>query len=312
MKSKLLVLLTFLMFCPAASAVPISLFPGIDTYLKRYDDIVIAECVSVPEEPYGFVDGFFPAEVKVLVALEGNRKPGPLKIATIYQMKPGQRYLLTNTGGSAFDTDFLSLGQLTVVPVHDDLKTFAGKTTKEKLQMIFSRELYEVERKLAPLLEQKALLDKAVDGRTDNLFESKQPVQIGEIKQLATTNQNSIISLDLDGVPLQWSAQSPGQSGYFYFTDHLQETPDWEFSYWGEDELKSFDGKRLKARFYGPHSPSRDPGLGQAWGNAITVKVGQIIFARTVAKPETIYVIKVHEQTKDEESLTVKYFVWKE
>lgn len=206
MKTNLPVLLVFLVFCPTASAFPISFFPGIDTYLERYDDIVIAECVSVAEAPHRH--GFFPAEVKVLETLEGNRKPGLLKIATIYQMKPGQRYLLTNTGGNAFDTDFLTLGELTVVPVHDDLKTLAGKTKKQKLQIIFSRELYEVERKLAPLLQQKALLDKAVEGRTDNLFESKQPVQIGEIKKLATTNQNSIITLDLDGVPLQWSQQS--------------------------------------------------------------------------------------------------------
>lgn len=312
MKTKLLVLLVFLVLCPVASAVPISLFPGIDTYLKRYDDIVIAECVSVPKEPYGFVDGFFPAEVKVLVALEGNRKPGPLKIATIYPMKPGQRYLLTNTGGSAFDTDFLSLGELTVVPVHDDLKKFAGKTTKQRLQMIFSRELYEVERKLAPLLQQKALLTRGAAEGKDDLYESKTAVKIDAIEELTTTSNQSILSLDLDGVPLNWSVQSPGQSGYFYYSDHLESTPDWEFSYWGEDELKSFEGKKLKLRFDGRYTPIRDPDEIRPRGNSLTVKIGDIIFARTVAKPETIYVLKIHKQADEEEELTVKYFVWKE
>lgn len=315
MKTKLLAVIAVLAICRAASAIPVSLFSDTETYLERSDHIVIAKCVSIPEQPLAFVDGLYPAQVEVLMPLKGDRKPGPLKIATIYGMKPGQRYLLSSgLGGQAFDTNFLVTGQLHSVPIPDnyDLKLLDGKTTKQQVQMIFARHLYEIERKLAPLLEQKAMLDKAVAGRDDDLYESKHPVKIGEIKQLSTTNQNSIVSLDLDGVPLQWSAQRPGVSGYFYYTDHLAETPDWEFSHWGEDELNSFDGKHLKARFDGRYSPSRDPN--QIWprGNATTVQVGEILFARTVADPETIYVIKLHKQAEDEEALTVKYFVWKE
>ena len=99
-----------------------------------------------------------------------------------------------------------------------------------------------------------------------------------------------------------------GVSGYFYYTDHLPETPDWEFSAWDEDELKSLDGKPLKVRFDGRYAPNRNPH--QIWprGNSITVKVGDVILARTIANPERIFVLKLHQQGG--EFLVVKYFVW--
>lgn len=313
MKAILLVLLAGLVACPTASAVPVSLFSDIDTFLKRAEQIVVAKCVSVPEgAPNGFIDGFYPAEVSVLKSLKGDLPPGALTVATIYEMIPGERYLLASSGGGAFDTKFLALGELTVVPVPEnfDLKLLEGKTTKQQVQMLFARHLYEIERKLAPLLEQKEQLDRAVAGRGDNLYKSAKPVKVGDVKELATTNKNSAVSLTLGGMPLNWSVQAPGESGYFYFSDPQPGAPDWEFATSDRTELEEFDGQPLSAKFFGLYSPSRDPALGQAWGNAITVKLGQILLARTVAQPGTIYVIKLHEQGP--ESLKVQYFVWEE
>jgi hypothetical protein len=264
--------------------------------------------------PLAFVDGLYPAEVEVLQTLKGEKKPGPLKIATIYEMKPETRYLISSRGGSAFDANFLAIGELTVVPIPDnfDLTSLEKKTTKQQLQILFARHLYEIERQLAPLLEAQQKLKRAVADRDDNLYVSKRPVQLGEIRELDTTNQNSVVSLNLGGVPLQWSVAAPGQSGYFYFSDHITETPDWEFAGTDASTLQEFDGKHIETAFYGKFSPTRDPGLGQASGNAINVRVGQIVLARTVAKPDTVYVLKIHQQAQDQEAMTVRYFMWKD
>ncbi len=117
MKAICVFLTVSLMACSNAFAIPIGLFTDTDAYIDRARDIVLAKCVSVPEKPAAFIDGLYPVEVEVLKTLKGDRNPGPLKIGTVYLMKPGGSYLLANSGGSAFGSDFLALPELSVVPL---------------------------------------------------------------------------------------------------------------------------------------------------------------------------------------------------
>ncbi|MAG92628.1 MAG: hypothetical protein CMJ48_02585 [Planctomycetaceae bacterium] len=311
MKTLWTVLILSFVACSRAFAIPISLFSDTDTYVDRARDIVIAKCVSVPEQPLTFVDGLYPAEVEVLKTVKGDRKAGPLKIGTVYLMKPGGTYLLANSGGSAFGSDFLALPELSVVPLPTgfDLKQLEGKTPKQQVQIVFARHLYAIERQLAPLLEQQRLLRQAVKDKDDQHYRSNGKVKLGEIKQLATANKNSIISLELEAGPLQWSSSAPGKTGYFYFADHLPKTPDWEFAYTPAKTIAEFDGKPLEAEFYQRFSPSRDKQLGASgYGNSIQVALGQVVLARTSDDPETIYILQIHKQARHE-AMTVRYTV---
>lgn len=282
-----------------ARAVPISLFSDLDTYLERAKEIVIARCLEAPEDVgISYIDGLYPATMELVTSLKGAREPGKLKIATIYPVRPGRTYLLANTGGNAFETDFLSLGQMTVVPVPDgfDLKVLHERPLKQQVQLVFARNLYEVERELEPLLAQEKMLREALKDRRDDQFESKGPIHLSESTEIETKKEGSRVFLEMPCGRLEWSHSRPGQSGYFYFTE--PEQPQWEFAAIDRNvnDLKDLDGKPLNAKFYGAFSPSRDKLLGQASGNAIYMEVGQLLLARCASEPKTVYVIKIVSQ----------------
>jgi len=117
---------------------------------------------------------------------------------------------------------------------------------------VFARHLYEIERKLAPLLEQQRMLQQGIKDKNDDQFDSKGKMKLGEIKELTTTKESSTISLNFEAGPLDWSSSAPGKTGYFYFTNHLPETPDWEYAYTEAKDITEFDGKPLKAKSLAP------------------------------------------------------------
>jgi hypothetical protein len=296
-----------------SGAVPITIFSDVATYAERAEEIVIARCLTVPEDGgLSANDGFYPATVDVITALKGPRRPGELKIATIFPMKTGQNYLLANTGGKAFGTDFLALGELTIVPVPEsfDLASLENQPLKEQLEQIFSRQLYEVEREMAPLIEKQRQLQRALKDRTDDLVESLGPIHLPEIKELSSTRMGSNVFLQLPLGRLEWSQSSPGKSGYLYYNSPKRGLPQWEFAAVDErlTEVESLEGTVLKGRFFGPTSPARDKRLGQPFSNAIQVEVGRVVLVRDRRTPERICILEIASQGMDE-SMTARYVI---
>jgi hypothetical protein len=146
-------------------AISVATFQDTDSYIKEARDIVVAKCLSVPDgAPVAFPDFLYPAEVEVLMTLKGPRKPGRLKIATIYAMKPGAVYLLASEGGLAFETDFLAVPELAVVllPAKYDLAALKGLGVKEQVKRLFAARLGEVKQWLAVLESERDLLVKGL------------------------------------------------------------------------------------------------------------------------------------------------------
>lgn len=195
------------LICQAAFAIAITQFAETDTLIKRSKDIIIAECVSIPTNKPVLIngqwatvdlrDGLYKVEVNVIRMLKGDKQPGNQIIATIYRMVPGKIYLLSSMGGSIGETggiaatDFFAVPELSVVEVSSnfDLKTLDGKELKEQMQSVFSSHLFEVEEKIAPLMQEKGLLEKAVADRQSKWFISTNVVTLGQIIETATTNQ---------------------------------------------------------------------------------------------------------------------------
>lgn len=305
--------LLFSVFCMAAFAVHITLFTDTDTFLERAKDIIVAECISVSGQE-AREDGLQAVEVNILKVLKGARSPGRFRIATIYGMKPHTTYMLYSLGGDTLGTDFLALPELSVVPLPATFKVdeLEGKDLKEQVQYIFSRRLFEVERDLAPLLEEKKLLEKAVSDRQYDWYQSEGPLKIGPIVKADTQTDNShIVWLDLDGKRLQWSASSPGKNGFLYFEKMgASWTPYWEFSPCDATRIEDLVGKPLTARFYGMYTPGRSETALEWTGlQAIDVAVGQVLLARTVDDPRKIFVIQVERQAQDQEQMSVRYAV---
>lgn len=95
-----------------------------DTLIVRSHEIVIAKCLSAPTNaPWAFKDGLFSAKMKLVKNLKGKRELGPFTLSTIYPLNEGKTYLLCNSRGSAFETDFLSVAELSVVELPASLST---------------------------------------------------------------------------------------------------------------------------------------------------------------------------------------------
>jgi hypothetical protein len=279
-------------------AIPVSLFHDTDAFIQRAHDIVIAKRVSIAEYgPRAMMDGMYPAQVEVLKVLKGDRKPGPLRIATIHDMTPGETYLIANTGGSAFDTDFLSLAELSVVSIPDYFRIdqLDGKGLKEQVHKIFAVHLYEVERKLRTLLQKQDLLERALADSGLYRFHSTGNIQLGEIKRLNTAGAGFGFSRFFEMPPgkLAWSHSEAGKSGYVYYSS--ADSPHWQYSKTDARRLEDLSGKPLAAKFTGLYSP----GSGE---NSLTVKLGDVILARTETDPDTVYVLEFAGQSTSEEA----------
>jgi hypothetical protein len=301
--------------CSAALAVPITLFTDTDLFIARAQDIIVAECISPPQGEPMRPHGLQAVDVNTLKVLKGIRSLGSLRIATTYPMKPHTTYMLYSLGGNALGTDLLALPELSVVPLPamfrlDELK---DKGIKEQVQYLLSRRLFEVERELAPLLQEKALLEKAVSDSRSEWYESHGPVTLGPITErrphTAATHQTW---LDLGDKKLQCSQSTAGNSGYFCFEkmDAPPWTPYWEFSPCVATKIEDLVGKPLRAKFYGLYTPGRgETALGWTGLQAIHVAVGQVLLARAVDEPRTIFVIQIEKQAQDKEQMSARYAV---
>jgi hypothetical protein len=309
------ILLAALLLCLNASgalATKVTLFMDCDRFIKRSNDIIVADCVSAE---VGATDGLQAVNVRVVKVLKGDREVGELKIATIYLMKPGARYVLSSgLGGDALGTDFLAIGEMTVVPLpaNFDLAELDGKELKEQVQHMWSRHLFDVEQQYERLLAEKKLLEKAVSDRKSVWFKSTGPVILGEIRQGTTQSEGLTVWLDLQGNKLEWSQSTPGKSGCFYYEKMGMPRwkAGWEFSPCPANAIGDLDGKPLKAKFYGLFAPhGEETGLRWSGLQAIQVEVNQVLLARTVEDPHTVYVIQIVAQSLDEEQMVFHYAV---
>jgi hypothetical protein len=137
---RLLSCLVLLISALPCAAIPITPFVDVPTFIERSRDIVIARCVRPDVGEGTYIDNLHPAEVEVLTVLKGDRPPGKMRIATVYNLAADKTYFLANSGGFAYETHFLTVANRTVVPLPasfrlDDLK---GRKLTEQVQAVFS------------------------------------------------------------------------------------------------------------------------------------------------------------------------------
>jgi hypothetical protein len=121
------------------AAIVITFFVDTPTFIERSFDIVIAKCLRPDIGEGTYIDNLHPAEVEVVMILKGGTTLGKLRIATVYNLEAGKTYLLANSGGMAYATNFLAVAERTVVKIPekfrlDDLK---GKKLADQVQAIF-------------------------------------------------------------------------------------------------------------------------------------------------------------------------------
>jgi hypothetical protein len=201
----------------------------------------------------------------------------------------------------------LAIGELSVVPIPSfvNLDTLKEKNLKDKLNYIFDSRLYEVQMKLKPLQDEKALLDKALLDRTDNLYISSKPVRLTKISDTFATdydvNSHQVTYLNLDSRQMEWS-RSDDRTGFLYPHDPGKRRVVWEFARIDYSTFEELEGKQLKVRFSGTDVP---PG-----GSTIRIKKGEMIAVRNIDEPKVIYVLKIDRQ--ESQKIFVRYMIIKD
>ena len=180
MKRSLAAMVLLLMALAPCHAIPVATFTDMETFLRRAESIVVARVVAIPGPGEGYHDGVYLAEVEVLQVLTGDRKPGRLRMASIYPMRPEKLYLLTGSRGARYggpgseiETNFVAVGELTVVavPATFDLALLKNQPLEKQLRAVFltRKEVVEAalptaksEREREALAEEKRLLERAL------------------------------------------------------------------------------------------------------------------------------------------------------
>jgi hypothetical protein len=287
MKQILLTVIVLHLFSTSSLAIPVTPFGNTETYIERAKDIVIAECVSAPAPCYGRRN--FQVEIKMV--LKGDRKLGETKVFTIRPMQVGNRYLLVNLGGGVGGTDFLASAELSVVPIPSfvDIDTLKKKSLKDKLHLIFASRLHVVQTKVELLLRERLILEKGLADRTDNLYVSPTPVHIDQISTAWATDYQGDKTkyLEFDSKQMEWS-KGGDQSGYIYSDAPGTKGPVWELASIEQSTFRELEGKKLQVRFSLSHIPPA--------GETRIVRVGQMILARHIDDPATIYAIRFDRQ----------------
>jgi hypothetical protein len=300
---KISALIAFFICSSLCVAIKISAFGDTDRYIDRAKDIVIAECLSSPEQ-HG--EGML-IDIDIKMVLKGDKQLGNFKIFTIYPMEVGKRYLLMSLGGSAGGTDLLAVGELSVVPIPSfvNLDKLKEKSLENKLYYIFDSRRYEVEIKLKPLQEEKALLDKALADRTDNLYISPKPIHLTKIYDTFATdydiNSHQVSYLNLNSRQMEWS-RSDEKTGFLYPHDPGKKRTVWEFARIDYSTFEELEGKQLKLRFSGTNIPPGD--------STIRIKEGEMITVRNIDEPSVICILKIDRQ--ESKTIFVRYMMIKD
>jgi len=136
-------------------------------------------------------------------------------------------------------------------------------------------------------------------------IESFDVSRVGPIMEQSTRATGKMRWISLEPGKLQWSSHKRGQSGYFYF-QYGNDDSVWQFAKSPYGRIEEFAGQPLSVRFYNAGSSA----IG-ANGQAFLVAVGDVWLARPRNEPDTVYVIKIIRQERNE-AMTVKYAVLQE
>ena len=164
-KKLLLIFIVTSIICPSLYGIVINRFVSLGHYYDTAKDILIVRCISVPDRNHDprSTDGTYTAEIEVLDVLTGDAKLGRLKMATFYDMSPGQMYLVSSARGKA-NADILAHDELSVVKIsyYYNVDKYKKLHRNRKVYKIFKLRQDAVRTEMLILERERELLTKAV------------------------------------------------------------------------------------------------------------------------------------------------------
>jgi hypothetical protein len=131
--------------------------------------------------------------------------------------------------------------------------------------------------------------------RIQDVLGGKRPVETVRIRELLSTDD---IYLRLGSSALEWSIADPEKkSGYIYFNSTDVKRGAWEFALCPRGQLNQVLPEDTRREFYGKDHHNGTNAFGEQWRkNSILVYCGELLFARQVKEPKTVYALKLKKQ----------------
>ena len=136
----------------------------------------------------------------------------------------------------------------------------------------------------------------ATPHRARDLLQSNRPFDAARWKELLG---NTDESLDLNGAQMEWSSASYN-AGYLYFHQpgYLPRRMVWEFAPCARTNLSEIVMTDVPERFHRFDSAEGPHAFGSAWKQeSLYVMPGDVVFARLIDQPGTVYAVQVLEQS---------------
>jgi hypothetical protein len=154
-------------------------------------------------------------------------------------------------------------------------------------------------------------LNAARDSRAGQLLRRFLPSSIVASRYFPERFRMEPRFMDVDGHPMEWSLDGP-QSGWLYFHDLEGSSAinAWRFAPSPATSLQEMTVRNIPHRFHG----ANDPNMATIFGggsssNAISISVGQTLFAQRIENTNVVYVLRAKAQAGD--CVTFEYCVFK-
>ena len=155
----------------AALAIPVSRFTNWQDLIEKSPDVFIVKCITTLDinttKPTLITDGMINSEIEVVSVLKGDAKTGLTHLASQYWPNPGERYLIfanyLNADHVAFG--YNAIESYRVIPLNRYFRTndLNGKTLNEKIQVIMTNRLRDLNDEVARDNEEKQRIEAGLD-----------------------------------------------------------------------------------------------------------------------------------------------------
>jgi hypothetical protein len=162
-------ILTLLATTGTALALLVGRFTSWNNLIEQSPDIIIARCTATQDgmkpEPTNFFGNVFCSDIEVISVLKGNAKLGLSHLTSLHRPLRGEHYLMfASFESNQVYTGYSAIEEYRLVPINVPMSSYltnalASKTLKEKVNLILSWRLKELNDELVRDNEEKARME---------------------------------------------------------------------------------------------------------------------------------------------------------
>jgi hypothetical protein len=160
---KLKIIIVFACIVVAANVWGLKLlsFPGWDRVREKSTDIIVAQCLKVPNNPGSSIDDLLDTDIQIDSVLKGSTNLAAVRLRTTSWLRPGEYYLIF---AISMDRVYNAFEKYRVIPLGSYIPPdlLIGKAPDEQIQILFQRRLDDLHRQMTEEEQEKQRLEEGI------------------------------------------------------------------------------------------------------------------------------------------------------